>query len=359
MTTSADRIDTPASSPEGRVEEIALALANARRKREGLPVMALEDFSPHDLRARPWQACLDDARAILSLRPSLAGDARTEALIAETPFDPVQYIEQEAEKMLALAEDANISRKREDEKYYLAIRNKLISLANEIAALAKMSPVVTEVNHRGNGEPEAVSYRGFYFDRHETLDALCGLLAEARALKSPPPSPEQVERSKRSIGDPLFQEEIELGAHRLLKKNGWTAQSNFSYHSVKGLMQAYALQVLENRPASCGYPNCGCDADAICDITKAGRGMTSPALSLPQPQEARPAEGEVVERAAKLLYEREAMREAHCAGVISRASGNPVAPMMEPWDECKDSFLGDAKALAEAGLLTAIPKDSK
>lgn len=98
-------------------------------------------------------------------------------------------------------------------------------------------------------------------------------------LAAQPSAPADRDARKRAISDPLFQEEIELGAHRFLKDRGWLAQSNFSYHSVKGLMQAYALQVLEHRPATCAYPECGCDADAICDVTKAGRGIKSPSPS--------------------------------------------------------------------------------
>lgn len=69
-----------------------------------------------------------------------------------------------------------------------------------------------------------------------------------------------------------------------------------------------------------------------------------------------PSAGDVVEQVARVLYDCEARREAHCADVLSRAKGKSIAPMMEPWEEARETFIADAQALAERGLLSAPPE---
>lgn len=49
------------------------------------------------------------------------------------------------------------------------------------------------------------------------------------------------------------------------------------------------------------------------------------------------------ERIARALYEREKARAERAVKVMSRAAGRPVTGMaMEPWEECRDVYLGDA-----------------
>lgn len=46
------------------------------------------------------------------------------------------------------------------------------------AALSAVLPSID--SERGDGTPETITYRGHHFDRRETVDALTGLLADAR-----------------------------------------------------------------------------------------------------------------------------------------------------------------------------------
>lgn len=60
--------------------------------------------------------------------------------------------------------------------------------------------------------------------------------------------------------------------------------------------------------------------------------------------------GDVIEAAARALYDREKERAALCSDVFSLASGRPVEDRMEPWEECRDVYLGDARAALEAAV---------
>jgi hypothetical protein len=57
---------------------------------------------------------------------------------------------------------------------------------------------------------------------------------------------------------------------------------------------------------------------------------------------------DAMEAAARALYECERQRANHCDAVLSRAFGKPVKDHMEPWDECKEFYLGDARAALDA-----------
>lgn len=55
------------------------------------------------------------------------------------------------------------------------------------------------------------------------------------------------------------------------------------------------------------------------------------------------------ERIARAMYEREKARAENATEVLSGAAGRPVNGMaMEPWEECRDTYLGDADAVLEA-----------
>lgn len=58
-----------------------------------------------------------------------------------------------------------------------------------------------------------------------------------------------------------------------------------------------------------------------------------------------------IEAVARVLYAQEKARSDHADAVLSAAKGRPITLHMEPWDECKDTFLGDARA-----ALAAMPK---
>lgn len=64
-----------------------------------------------------------------------------------------------------------------------------------------------------------------------------------------------------------------------------------------------------------------------------------------------PDEDEAVERVARKLYEREYERANHCGMVLSEIAGKRIIDRMEAWEDCKATFLGDAKAVIE--LLSA------
>lgn len=53
-------------------------------------------------------------------------------------------------------------------------------------------------------------------------------------------------------------------ALELLKKNGWNATARLSLHQVSGLMAQFGMNVSAGE-IGCGYPECGCCADAACE----------------------------------------------------------------------------------------------
>lgn len=56
----------------------------------------------------------------------------------------------------------------------------------------------------------------------------------------------------------------------------------------------------------------------------------------------------MVERVARALYARELERARHCEAVLSQARGAPIKDTMEPFEDCKEAWLGDARAAIEA-----------
>ncbi len=57
-----------------------------------------------------------------------------------------------------------------------------------------------------------------------------------------------------------------------------------------------------------------------------------------------------IEAAARALYDCERRRELHCAAIMSRAKGSPVAGMMEPYEESEEIWLHDATHALEAAI---------
>lgn len=59
---------------------------------------------------------------------------------------------------------------------------------------------------------------------------------------------------------------------------------------------------------------------------------------------------DAIEAAARALYERERERANHCSDILTIAAGKPVKDHMEPWEECREFYLGDARAAMEAAV---------
>jgi hypothetical protein len=57
---------------------------------------------------------------------------------------------------------------------------------------------------------------------------------------------------------------------------------------------------------------------------------------------------EMIERAARALYDCERQRSDLADEVVSAASGKPVKSSMEPWEEVADLYRSDARAAIEA-----------
>jgi hypothetical protein len=70
--------------------------------------------------------------------------------------------------------------------------------------------------------------------------------------------------------DEVTEDEIRGRAKDIIRRNGWLEQkAPPQLHSIIELMVSLGLDVLKNRPASCGYPGCGCDHDAVCNVALA------------------------------------------------------------------------------------------
>ena len=82
-----------------------------------------------------------------------------------------------------------------------------------------------------------------------------------RALIPAKPAVEVVE-----VLDEVTEDEIRSRAKNIIRRNGWLEQkAPPQLHSIIELMVTIGLDVLKNRPASCGYPGCGCAFDAVCN----------------------------------------------------------------------------------------------
>jgi hypothetical protein len=53
-------------------------------------------------------------------------------------------------------------------------------------------------------------------------------------------------------------------AWQMIKRKGWEATSKLSLHSVAGLVSEFGMTVYRGE-VGCGYPECGCCADAACE----------------------------------------------------------------------------------------------
>lgn len=66
--------------------------------------------------------------------------------------------------------------------------------------------------------------------------------------------------------------------------------------------------------------------------------------------------GEIVDAVALALYECEKRRADNMDRVIAAARGVPtVRPTMDPWEECAEIFLGDARVAINTYLDAAYP----
>jgi hypothetical protein len=65
--------------------------------------------------------------------------------------------------------------------------------------------------------------------------------------------------------DDLTRNELHGRAVRALREAGWVASDKLSLHSVIETMIAFGITVMQDTPVSCGWPDCGCDADAVCN----------------------------------------------------------------------------------------------
>lgn len=65
------------------------------------------------------------------------------------------------------------------------------------------------------------------------------------------------------------------------------------------------------------------------------------------------------EHIGSVLYEREKERGERAASVVRAAGDNGRAIEMEPWDECKEMFLGDADAVIAMLAIWLTEVDSK
>lgn len=139
------------------------------------------------------------------------------------------------------------------------------------------------------------------FDAHEPLDGNDDdfraefsrtYRAMTAAAPTPPSSPgkdggQEVEAVKPSI------DTMREAAWELIKKAGWGATARLSLHQVSGLMAQFGMNVSRGE-VGCGYPDCGCCADAACeDAIKQHADFSSPQSTVDADA--------VIERCAKLL----------------------------------------------------------
>jgi hypothetical protein len=106
-----------------------------------------------------------------------------------------------------------------------------------------------------------------------TEEATMGLPeAPAGAVKAAAPSEEP---------DEVTEDEIRSRAKDIIRRNGWLEQkAPPQLHSIIELMVSLGIDVLKNRPASCGYPGCGCDFDAVCNAAFAAPAVAAVAVSV-------------------------------------------------------------------------------
>ncbi|HWK65355.1 MAG TPA: hypothetical protein VNS34_10465 [Rhizobiaceae bacterium] len=78
--------------------------------------------------------------------------------------------------------------------------------------------------------------------------------------------------------DEITEDEVRSRAKAMYVNKGWRTTDRLPAHSVTGLMTELALSVLRERPASCGYPGCGCDNDAVCNAALVAPASPAPVV---------------------------------------------------------------------------------
>lgn len=86
-----------------------------------------------------------------------------------------------------------------------------------------------------------------------------GAVAIQSALSSPTGGTEELKQERV----PLSKEQAVDAALDFLRKNGWKPGDKLSGHSVSQLMGEFAVMV-DRGEIQCGWPDCGCCADAAC-----------------------------------------------------------------------------------------------
>jgi hypothetical protein len=75
------------------------------------------------------------------------------------------------------------------------------------------------------------------------------------------------ETMSRKRPDDVSIDEMRARAKAYFVKMGWQHNSRLAPHSVIELMAAFGMKAIdEPRPETCGYPSCGCDFDAVCNV---------------------------------------------------------------------------------------------
>lgn len=108
--------------------------------------------------------------------------------------------------------------------------------------IKKYDPLVTHLQRR---EQELLEANNRYLDRAREAEARIEAEQKAQEVVT------SIDTMKQAAWD-------------LVRKNGWPANARLSLHQVTALMAELAMQVSRG-DVGCGYPNCGCCADAACE----------------------------------------------------------------------------------------------
>lgn len=158
-----------------------------------------------------------------------------------------------------------------------------------------------------------------------------------------PPRPGLREREEPTGRDELTEAELLRRAKELLYSKGWKPGDKFSAHSTSQLMLAFGLEILKQPPADlCGYPDCGCEFDAICDVA-------IPKAALTDAQARATADAERLERAIE-----------HIRGLTEWPADKAYQEdySRTDWQQGYDCATNDAAKEAAAFLLT-LTQDAK
>ena len=152
-------------------------------------------------------------------------------------------------------------------------------------------------------------------------------------------------------------------AWELIKKNGWGATARLSLHQVSGLMAQFGMNVSRGE-VGCGYPDCGCCADAACEDA-----IKQHADFRPQP-----ASTALVERLAErfdriatiidrnLYHQHEKIEDAKSIAVQMREelralpAIQPVATMTKALEKCQKALAAmiDPSCIAQTTVINAF-----